>query len=230
MQAVKYPARILFVTASNSTRSRLEPQQRRAQIVQTAGQLFAERPYGAVSVSDVARAAGVTRALVNHYFQTKRELYRAVLRSLMDVGPEVVRTDLGLPVEQMVATNVDAALDFIAQNRHTLFAIMQPGGFDNDPELADVIDQAHERLVDRIILNHTGTLDHPPEVRFLIRGYLGLFQAATHEWLGRHRATRAATHVLLTRTLIAMTRETLPALLALPHATERSDAAPAVAR
>ena len=197
------------------------PERRRAQIVQSAARLFAERPYSAVSVSDVAAAAGVTRALVNHYFHTKRELYRAVLRSLLDAAPEVVRTDLGLPVEQMVATNVDAALDFAEQNRHTLFALMQPGGFDNDPELADVIDQAHERLVDRIVLNHTGTLDQPPEVRFLIRGYLGLFQAAAHEWLGRRRASRAATHLLLTNTLLAMIRDALPSLVAL---SEQADA------
>lgn len=166
-------------------------------------------------MTDVARATGVTRALVHHYFPAKRDLYRAVVESLLETGPEVVRTDLGLPVEQMVAANVDAALSLAERNRETLVAILQPGGLDHDPELAAIVDRARETLVDRIILNHTGHLDHPPEVRLLIRSYLGLFQAATGEWLTRKRATRAAVHLLLTRTLIAMTAETLPRLLEL---------------
>jgi AcrR family transcriptional regulator len=164
-------------------------------------------------MAEVARAAGVTRALVHHYFQAKRDLYRAVVRSLMDAGPEVVRTDLGLPPEEMVAANVAAALTFVADNRETLFAVMQPGGLDHDPDLAATVEEARERLVDRIILNHTGTLAHPPEVRLLIRAYLGMFQAATREWLAAGRATREATQLLLTRSLLAMVREALPALL-----------------
>ena len=68
-------------------------------------------------------------------------------------------------------------------------------------------------FVDRILFNHTGTLDHPPEVRVLIRSYLGLFQVATGEWLWYGRATRATTHTLVATTLITLMRETLPALL-----------------
>jgi AcrR family transcriptional regulator len=201
-------------TDAPSTRARLEPEQRQAQIVAAARRLFAEHPYAGVSMSDVARAAGVTRALVHHYFQTKRELYGAVVRSLMDEGPEIVRTDLDLPPQQMVAANVDAALAFVAANRQTLFEIMQPGGLEHDPELSAVVEEARERLVDRMILNHTGTLAHPPEVRLLIRAYLGLFQAATREWLDRGRASREATRLLLVHTLLAMVRDALPVLLA----------------
>ena len=195
--------------------SRLEPEQRREQIVETATQLFGERPYAAVSMSAVADAAGVTRGLVHHYFPTKSELYREVIHAVMEQAPAVVRTDLGLSVEDMVAANLDAGLDFIERNRETMFAITQPGGFDNDPELAEVIDRARETLVDRIVSNHFGTLEAPPEVRFVLRSYLGLSEAATHEWLARGRASREATHLLLTRTLLAMLRDALPGLIEL---------------
>src|SRR5437764_2380914 len=193
--------------------SRLAPERRREQIVETAIRLFGERPYSAVSVTEVARAAGVTRALVHHYFATKRELYREVIQSLLAEGPLVVRTDLGLPMEDMVAANANAALDFAEQNRYTFLAMTQPHGLDRDAELAALNDQAREALVDRILFNHTGTLDHPPEVRVLIRSYLGLFQVATGEWLWYRRATRATTHTLVATTLITLMRETLPALL-----------------
>jgi AcrR family transcriptional regulator len=48
--------------------SRLDPGQRREQILDTANALFAERTYDEVSVEDIASSAGVTRGLVHHYF------------------------------------------------------------------------------------------------------------------------------------------------------------------
>jgi AcrR family transcriptional regulator len=51
---------------------------RRQQILAAAAQLFAARPYGAVQVDDVARAAGVGKATLYRYFPSKEELYLAV--------------------------------------------------------------------------------------------------------------------------------------------------------
>ena len=196
-------------------RSRLEPEQRREQIVETATVLFGERTYAAVSMAAVADAAGVTRGLVHHYFATKAELYREVIESLLAAAPSVIRTDLGLSLEEIVAANVDSALDFVERNRETMSAITQPGAFEHVAELADVIDRAREQLVERMMQNHLGTLEAPPEVRIVLRGYLGLFEAATREWLVTGRATRAQVHVLLTRTILALMSEALPAMLAL---------------
>jgi AcrR family transcriptional regulator len=163
-------------------------------------------------MSDVARATGVTRGLVHHYFATKPELYEAAVESLLAEAPSVVRTDLGLEIEELVAENVDASLTFIEENRELLFAITRPGGLEADPRLARVIDRARESVVDRMVLNHLGTTVVGDEVRSLIRAYLGLFEAATAEWLVWGRAGRELTQVLLTRSLLAMVRDVLPAL------------------
>jgi AcrR family transcriptional regulator len=200
------------VTDSSGGWSRLEPEARRQQIVEAAVRSFGQRPYDAVSMSDVARAAGVTRGLVHHYFPAKPDLYRAVLEGLLAAGPSVVRTDLDLDIEEVVAANADASLDFLEQNRETMLVITQPGSVGQDPRLAEIVDQARETVVDRILLNHLGTTEVPPEVRLVIRGYLGLFEAVAREWLVRGRSTRAEAHALLTRSMIVMMREVLPAL------------------
>ena len=58
--------------------SRLDPEQRREQILDAANALFAERGYDEVSVEDIASSAGVARGLVHHYFGgRKRGLHRA---------------------------------------------------------------------------------------------------------------------------------------------------------
>jgi AcrR family transcriptional regulator len=47
---------------------RLDPAERRGQILDAANGLFAERGYNEVSIEDVAKRAGVARGLVHHYF------------------------------------------------------------------------------------------------------------------------------------------------------------------
>ena len=44
--------------------------------------LFAERGYDDVSIEDIARAAGVTRGLVHHYFGGRNDVYVALIERI----------------------------------------------------------------------------------------------------------------------------------------------------
>ncbi|MBO0850562.1 MAG: TetR family transcriptional regulator, partial [Pseudonocardia sp.] len=50
----------------------------RAQLVNTATELFAARGYPGVGTEDVVRGAGLTRGALYHHFADKRELFAAV--------------------------------------------------------------------------------------------------------------------------------------------------------
>lgn len=65
--------------------SRMEPADRREQIVGIAGEHFLRKGYDKASMSGIAVDAGVTRALIYHYFPDKTTLFKAVLRSEADV-------------------------------------------------------------------------------------------------------------------------------------------------
>jgi AcrR family transcriptional regulator len=54
-------------------------------MLHAAEPLFAERGFTAVSVRDIAEAAGVSHALVHRYLGTKEDIYRAVLKRNEDV-------------------------------------------------------------------------------------------------------------------------------------------------
>ena len=76
-------------------RRRLPPDERRELILQSAARLFTVLPYSQVSTTDIAREAGITRGLLNHYFTDKRGLYlevvrRAVLLPTFEQTPESV--------------------------------------------------------------------------------------------------------------------------------------------
>jgi TetR/AcrR family transcriptional regulator, cholesterol catabolism regulator len=67
---------------------------RRAEICRTAAQIFQERGYDATSVSDIARALGITKAGLYHYFESKE----ALLFEITAYGLDRVRDDVMLQV------------------------------------------------------------------------------------------------------------------------------------
>jgi len=67
---------------------------RRADICRTAAQIFRDRGFDATSVSDVARALGLTKAGLYHYIDSKE----ALLFEIMSFGLDRVRDEVVLPV------------------------------------------------------------------------------------------------------------------------------------
>ena len=71
-------------------RPRGDSEQTKAQIISAATQMFAEHGILAVTVRDIAKAAGVTHGLVHHYFGTKEQLVGEVLKSAITASAEVL--------------------------------------------------------------------------------------------------------------------------------------------
>ena len=86
--------------------SRLDPAQRRDQILDAAGALFAERSYDEVSVEDIARAAGVARGLVHHYFGGRNDVYVALLERLGAQREDELQPPAGRSARARVADTV----------------------------------------------------------------------------------------------------------------------------
>jgi AcrR family transcriptional regulator len=67
---------------------------RRAEICRAAAQIFQDRGFDATSVSDIARALGMTKAGLYHYFSSKE----ALLFEIMMFGLERVHDEVLVPV------------------------------------------------------------------------------------------------------------------------------------
>src|SRR5437773_6710670 len=63
---------------------------RRAEICRTAAQIFRDRGFDATSVSDIARALGLTKAGLYHHFESKE----ALLFEIMMFGLDRVHDDV----------------------------------------------------------------------------------------------------------------------------------------
>jgi AcrR family transcriptional regulator len=86
----------------------LNPDARRAQILDASRQVFAERGFHRASVSDIIAAAGVARGTFYNYFESKRAVFRAVLEDVMDaVAGAVLPIDISASIPQQVEDNLD---------------------------------------------------------------------------------------------------------------------------
>lgn len=176
-----------------------------------ARHLFATRPYSDVTTADVAREAGVTRALVHHYFGGIRDLYLAVLgemtAALVDVPGEIE----GTTREERVARNISDWLDIVDAHRETWLAIAVHGMAIPDPEIRALIESGREAGISRSIEANRDLISDTPAARLAIRGFLGTQAAICAEWLAGH-ATREETETLLTRAFLDVVEHQIPAL------------------
>jgi AcrR family transcriptional regulator len=204
---------------------RLERDQRQSQILASARRLFSQRNFAAVSMSDIARDAGVARGLLHHYFGSKRDLYLEVVRSLMRMPSNPVPSeDHGRGLEAAIEESVDRWLLMLERNRGTWLAAIGAQGLGRDPEVEAILDEAREQAADHLIaaLPTYRTASAPPAVRAAIRAYSGFAEAATVEWLQRERLTREQVQVLLVRGFLSIIADVLPAVERVPDTAQAS--------
>ncbi|MGI5126869.1 TetR/AcrR family transcriptional regulator [Pseudonocardia sp. CA-107938] len=171
------------------SRRRLSPQQRRAELVDAAQQVFAAKPYDQVRLEEVAAVAGASTALVSFHFGGKRELYLACLRSVVD---ELLARHAALPgppsIERLAA-GLRMHLEFATQRRAGYLAIVRGGHETTFPEVTALLADVREQLVARLAEG----LGRPrtPALDLALRSYLGYVDTVTASWLELDAAERA---------------------------------------
>ena len=186
---------------------RMQPDERREQILECAMRLFGEHPYAAVSTTELAREAGVARGLINHYFGTKRDLYLEVVRRLVTIPRFAIEQLPDGPLEIRVSSAVEWFLEGVSRNPKAWLAAT--GGW--DPDVERLLADADETAADRV-LEAMGLSADTGELRAMVRAYGGMVKSACREWLVRKELSRLQVRVMLSTTLVALIRETAPRL------------------
>ena len=205
-----------IVTTADERSRRLEPDARRQQILRCAIQLFGDRPYAAVSTTELAEAAGVTRGLIHHYFGTKRGLYLDVVRSMVMVPDYDVAHGGSGTLEERVSQSVTWLLGAVLPYAKTFVAVTGAEGVGNDPEiealLAEADDIAARRMLHILGLEHADAGDE--RQRAMVRAFGGLVKASIRELVQRETLTHAQVSALLTHTLLTIVRDVFPEIAA----------------
>src|SRR5438270_4285476 len=113
--------------------------ERRAQLVNAARDVFGGKGYHAATVDDITRAAGVAKGTFYLYFDEKREVYYDLVRSFLqhvkDIGASVAR-EVHTPQEFFLRCEQAAQeLVRVFLVHHKLARLTYPECMSLDPEL-----------------------------------------------------------------------------------------------
>jgi AcrR family transcriptional regulator len=190
-----------------ATRTRLNPEQRRNQLLDLGAELFANQPFEEVWIEKVAEAAGVSRGLLYHYFPNKRAFFSAMLRREAARMSELTRPDSSLPVREQLLAGIEAYLDYCAAHPMGVRSVYR-GAASADPEVREII-ESDLRIQEARILGALSPGAVHPLMRVAVRSWLQFLRAACHEWLVSRDVGRDELRDLCARVLVGVVT-TLP--------------------
>jgi AcrR family transcriptional regulator len=133
---------------------------RPAEIVEAALEAFAERGFAAAKLEDVARRAGVSKAALYLYFETKEELFRAVARTAVAANLDAIEALVAaadLPFSELTPRLLEGAASLMGSDRVPAIARIVIGEARNFPDLARVW---HDDVVARALRIVSGAVAH----------------------------------------------------------------------
>ncbi|WP_224364888.1 TetR/AcrR family transcriptional regulator [Hyalangium versicolor] len=193
---------------------RLEPDERREQILKCAVRLFGERPYSEVSTTDIAREAGVARGLLNHYFGQKRDLYLKVIKRMLLMPGLEESVPMTGSLRERVERSVKWYLDTVETHGKTYVAVTGMGGIGSDPEVERIILESDDVASTKTLefLGLKVEVGSDARQRAMMRSYAGLVKATIREWIRGGTLSREDAHLLLSEALITIVRDVFPQL------------------
>jgi AcrR family transcriptional regulator len=131
-------------------RRRLPVAERRELIVEAAGRLFGDRGYEGTRLDDVAAAAGVTKPVLYRHFESKRDLYLALLARHRD---DLATFAAAVPAEGSPSERLRAVLEvwlaYVEAHSYAWRMLFRDTG--GGPEVQAYRREVHDRARDVLV-------------------------------------------------------------------------------
>jgi AcrR family transcriptional regulator len=161
---------------------RLAPEVRRQQLLGVAIELFADRPYEAVGLEEVAGRAGVRRSLLYRYFPAgKPDLFLAAVEEAWRRLLGLLDTNPTRDLESKMPANVALFVGLADRDEPALW-MLHRARYVDEPRVREVTRQARRAWARTIASNHLETADPPEPVLAAITGYLAFAEVLLEEW------------------------------------------------
>ncbi|QAY64334.1 TetR/AcrR family transcriptional regulator [Xylanimonas allomyrinae] len=126
-------------------RTRLSPEERRQQLLALGVAWLADRPLEAISVEDLAAAAGVSPGLVFYYFGTRQGLHQQIVLTARDAMLYATEPDASLPAQERLRDVLERFVGFVQEHGATFYSIVR-GASSGDPQVRETVQQARDAL------------------------------------------------------------------------------------
>ncbi|OZE88927.1 TetR family transcriptional regulator [Rhodococcoides fascians] len=175
---------------STTKRTRLSPQQRRAQLIELGTEMLASRPLEQISVEDIADQAGVSRGLLFHYFASKQDFHLEIVREASRSMIERTAPDPDLEPFEILRDSIANYVDYVSEKRDTFISLLR-GTASGDPQMREVFEQTRTTMADRTLAQLAQLdVDVTPTIDLAVRGWIAFVEEATITWLRNPQITR----------------------------------------
>ena len=171
---------------------RLQRDERRELLLARATELFAQHGYDGLSMSQLAREAQISKALLYHYFPSKRRLFEAALEEGAAELRARTEPDPGKPPAEQLATTLDAFLRWVQERPSAYATLLQSSA----AEVREIVAEVHATTASRI-LTGLGAEGQRPATRAAVHGWLGFLDGAILDWIAHDDLSREELHGML---------------------------------
>jgi AcrR family transcriptional regulator len=178
--------------------NRLDVDKRRQQLLELGADLFTRYAYDEISMAGIAREAGISKALLYHYFPSKQAYFQATLAQAADELRRLTEPAEGEPPLEQLTGSLDRWLGWIEGHETAYRKLLQSAG--SVPEVRELIEGVRSATADRIVEGLA--LESPAKARAAVLGWLWFMDGATLEWLDRRAFDRDELKGMLLGTLL----------------------------
>ena len=145
---------------------RIAGNERRELIALAAGRLFAVNGYAGTRMEDVAAAAQVTKPMVYRHFDSKKDLYLALLARHEDDLPTFLEgVDISQEGEEPIRALLEIWLDYVRANSHAWGMLFRDNSGDGEIQAARVrVSLTARRVLAGFIAARAGSRMPPEQV------------------------------------------------------------------
>jgi AcrR family transcriptional regulator len=180
-------------------RRRLTAEERRTGILDAALAAFSQSGYHSASIDDIAREAGVSKALIYEHFASKQELYADLIaRNARELTQRIGAALVGVELESgaaRLAIGLDAFFAFVEERRDAWRMLFREAA---DPETAAVLDRMLEQVTAEVTVlisqdpgaSALDSVEDKRALRMLAEMLVGGTQSMANWWTANPEAPR----------------------------------------
>jgi AcrR family transcriptional regulator len=187
------------VASARPAYKRLDVDRRRRQLLDLGAELFTRHGYDELSMAKIARAAGISKALLYHYFPSKQAYFAATLEQAAAELAETTQPDPDRPPVEQLSQSLDAYLRWVERHAGAYQKLITSVGA--VPEVREIVERVREQTAARILAGIAPQGAEPP-LRAAVHGWMWFMDGAILDWLQHGDIERPRLHGLLLGTLL----------------------------